>query len=269
MSLPVPDAARWTAVLVLATACSTGDRTVQIEHAAVTRDVLDADAAAYFTLRVDGTGPDSITEVAIDEAQIVSVQTVQAHRVSGGTTTTMMMPVGPVPIGPTRTVRFGPGGYTGVIYGLRHPFAPGDSVMLTVTLTSGRKATVKAPVLVYEDLEAALDPAIGPSRPDAAPTATEGSRLYRANGCASCHGTEGHGDGPVGRDLVPPPRDFRVAAAFKAGADPHQIARTLALGVPGGGSMPRFAHLRNHERQALALYLVSLRTSPDLRSTTR
>jgi len=39
--------------------------------------------------------------------------------------------------------------------------------------------------------------------------AAAGKTLFEAN-CASCHGTSGKGDGPVGAALNPPPRDFTV-----------------------------------------------------------
>lgn len=39
--------------------------------------------------------------------------------------------------------------------------------------------------------------------------AAAGKPLFEAN-CASCHGTSGKGDGPVGAALNPPPRDFTV-----------------------------------------------------------
>ena len=39
--------------------------------------------------------------------------------------------------------------------------------------------------------------------------AAAGKTVYEAN-CASCHGTSGKGDGPVGSALNPPPRDFTV-----------------------------------------------------------
>ena len=47
--------------------------------------------------------------------------------------------------------------------------------------------------------------------------AAAGKALFEAN-CASCHGTSGKGDGPVGAALNPPPRDFTVGA-FKFDAD--------------------------------------------------
>jgi len=39
--------------------------------------------------------------------------------------------------------------------------------------------------------------------------AAAGKPIYEAN-CSSCHGTSGKGDGPVGKALNPPPRDFTV-----------------------------------------------------------
>lgn len=105
------------------------------------------------------------------------------------------------------------------------------------------------------------------------PTAREGRTLYAENGCASCHGATGRGDGPVSATLDPRPRDFRDAAAFKKGFDVTAIAATVGNGllveVPvsdgrGGGThhrqgMPKFEHLSDVERQSLALYVIALR----------
>ncbi len=41
----------------------------------------------------------------------------------------------------------------------------------------------------------------------AAGNADNGNTLFQAN-CATCHGPGGKGDGPVGKALNPPPRDF-------------------------------------------------------------
>lgn len=105
------------------------------------------------------------------------------------------------------------------------------------------------------------------------PTAREGRALYAENGCASCHGAEGHGDGTVAPTLDPRPRDFRDVAAFKRGFEVEAIARTLATGIlveaaPATGAsgapqhhqqgMPKFDHLTETERQSLALYIMSL-----------
>jgi len=97
--------------------------------------------------------------------------------------------------------------------------------------------------------------------------------LYAENGCASCHGPEGRGDGPVAHTLDPRPRDFHDAAAFKRGGEVEAIARTLATGIPveappASGvtgapqrhqqGIPKFDHLSENERQSLALFVISL-----------
>jgi high-affinity iron transporter len=87
----------------------------------------------------------------------------------------------------------------------------------------------------------------------------EGKALYRENGCGTCHGASGHGDGPVAKTLDPRPRDFRDQAAFKNGIDVGAIARTIETGVPQGGRMPQFSHLMERERRSLALYVITLR----------
>jgi mono/diheme cytochrome c family protein len=88
----------------------------------------------------------------------------------------------------------------------------------------------------------------------------EGRTLYEANGCVSCHGPLGHGDGTVGKTLTPAPRDFRDAGSFRNGTDVGAIARTLAVGLSvNGGRMPQFGHLTEAERRSIALFVISLR----------
>jgi len=104
------------------------------------------------------------------------------------------------------------------------------------------------------------------------PTAAEGRSLYRENGCASCHGPSGQGDGPLAATLPSKPIDFRDAGLFNRGADESAIAKTLAEGVAGAVPaelhlhnthhvlvMPKFDHLTELERRSIALYLISLR----------
>ena len=112
------------------------------------------------------------------------------------------------------------------------------------------------------------------------PTAREGRVLYGDNGCASCHGEKGYGDGTVAATLEPKPRDFRDVNAFKNGFEVQAIATTISEGIlqhaaPATGAtgapvhhqqgMPKFPHLSDVERQSLALYVMSLRSQ----STTR
>ena len=109
----------------------------------------------------------------------------------------------------------------------------------------------------------------------ARPSAEAGGNLYQANGCVSCHGHFGHGDGPLATTLPSRPLDFRYAAGFRRGDDEDTIAKTLAEGVPADHSkpelhrthhellMPKFAHLSELERRSIALYVISFRSKAD------
>jgi mono/diheme cytochrome c family protein len=107
------------------------------------------------------------------------------------------------------------------------------------------------------------------SRPT--PTVSEGRSLYQANGCASCHGASGRGDGPLAAKLRFEPINLRDPALFSRGAGEMEIARTLAEGVNSAGTatpqlhhthhelaMPKFDHLTELERRSIALYVISL-----------
>jgi len=103
------------------------------------------------------------------------------------------------------------------------------------------------------------------------PSISQGRALYMANGCASCHGPDGHGDGPLARNLPADPIDFRDVSLFKRGATEEAIARTLLEGVSLVHTvpalqqthhellMPKFDHLTETERRSIALYVISLR----------
>jgi len=89
-----------------------------------------------------------------------------------------------------------------------------------------------------------------------------GKSLYAANGCGTCHGLIGRGDGPIAKTLSPPPRDFRDARAFKNGTDPASVANTIATGLTrDGGQMQSYFHLSDRERHLLARFVISLRES--------
>jgi mono/diheme cytochrome c family protein len=155
----------------------------------------------------------------------------------------------------------------GVIERPAHPVDAGDSARITLRLGGGRTIEAVARVVAYTALDSALSPAGAPGEATAA-APLDGGALYRANGCVSCHGRDGHGDGPIAVTLDPRPRDFRDAIAFRQGIDTAAIAQTLASGIVGGGSMPRYAHLTLAERRAIAGYLISLRSPiPDTTDT--
>jgi mono/diheme cytochrome c family protein len=103
------------------------------------------------------------------------------------------------------------------------------------------------------------------------PSVEKGRALYFANGCASCHGSSGAGNGPLAQRLISKPTDLRMPALFKRGSGEDAIARTLAEGVfnhdtstpPSHAThhelaMPQFSHLTDTERRSIALYVISL-----------
>lgn len=129
-----------------------------------------------------------------------------------------------------------------------------------------RSAAVRTVVALVVSASAVVACDRGP-----APSVDAGRDLYRQNGCVTCHGSEGKGDGNVAGGLAIRPRDFRDAAAFKQGSDAAAISKTIATGVvvlsqrhwPEGEHhnqvMPQFGHLSERERRSLALYVISLR----------
>jgi len=106
------------------------------------------------------------------------------------------------------------------------------------------------------------------------PTVTNGKVLYAENGCASCHGAAGRGDGLIAATLAPRPTDFHDESAFITGFEVAPIAATIANGLSfdaplppnaaearprHGQGMPPFGHLSEMERRSLALYVMSFR----------
>lgn len=109
------------------------------------------------------------------------------------------------------------------------------------------------------------------------PSVSQGHALYDANGCASCHGPNGHGDGPMAPRLPASPIDFRNVSLFKKGTTERAISKTLAEGISMEHTipalhqthhellMPKFAHLSETERRSIALYVISLRADDQRR----
>jgi len=103
------------------------------------------------------------------------------------------------------------------------------------------------------------------------PSVNEGRALYHANGCASCHGASGRGDGPIAVKLGSKPADLHDLSLFTRGASETEIAKTLEVGIRSSEAstpqlhrthhelaMPRFDHLTEIERRSIALYVISL-----------
>lgn len=94
-----------------------------------------------------------------------------------------------------------------------------------------------------------------PMSPSVVPSVSRGKVLYAAQ-CASCHGAQGHGDGPLAASLKPPPVAFsdRDRAQNRSVFALYQI---ISSGVEGTG-MPAFAHLSDDDRWALAYFSSTL-----------
>lgn len=83
----------------------------------------------------------------------------------------------------------------------------------------------------------------------------QGAKTY-ANVCSVCHGQKGMGDGPGGRGLVPPPRNF-VEGKWTKGGDSASLFQTISAGIPGS-SMVGFSSLPIVDRWALVQFIRSI-----------
>lgn len=91
-----------------------------------------------------------------------------------------------------------------------------------------------------------------------------GKQIYLKQGCASCHGNEGRGDGQqtmVDAEGLPTrPRDFTLGI-FKGSDDSTSVYRRIALGMPGT-PMPSSSNLTTEQKVDLTQYILSLSTPP-------
>lgn len=93
------------------------------------------------------------------------------------------------------------------------------------------------------------------SYPATFPNLSKGKQLYIAQ-CALCHGMEGKGDGPGGKDLNPAPRNFTDRERM-AIISPAHAFNTIRLGVEGT-SMKGYPELSDEEAWALSFYIMTL-----------
>ena len=83
-------------------------------------------------------------------------------------------------------------------------------------------------------------------------------KVLFAQNCATCHGNEGHGDGPAGVALTPKPRDFTAAeAAWTNGSSKKSIYVTVSEGIKNTG-MAGYPSLSVEDRWALVHFVRSL-----------
>lgn len=91
----------------------------------------------------------------------------------------------------------------------------------------------------------------------AAPAGISGETLYNEKGCATCHGVQGKGDGPVGAALKPKPRNF-ADATWKNGSDLANVIKSISNGITGSGMAPYKGVLTDDEIKAVAEHVRKL-----------
>lgn len=91
--------------------------------------------------------------------------------------------------------------------------------------------------------------------PDKMPDLQRGAQLYQAQ-CASCHGAQGGGDGPLAATLNPPP----IALSDHGRARERSVFSLQQIITHGvaGTAMPSFATLSDDDRWAIAFFASTL-----------
>ena len=96
-------------------------------------------------------------------------------------------------------------------------------------------------------------------QPAPLPPSNRGEMLFGVY-CASCHGPEGHGDGPSAVTLRPPPRDF-AARPWRFAVTRESIRQVTLDGIPGTAMASMRAALTPADVDAVAEYVYHLATS--------
>jgi cytochrome oxidase Cu insertion factor (SCO1/SenC/PrrC family)/copper(I)-binding protein len=136
----------------------TARRPVQPGGLAVTRAVVAgtwgaapaSSAVAYLSVQNDAA-EDTLVAVATDIAVRAEI-----HETTGEGKMRGMAPSGAIPIPSHAVTPFAPGGRHIMLFDLRKPLAPGDSVTLYLSFVRLGGVTVKAPVVTYADVERVL-----------------------------------------------------------------------------------------------------------------
>jgi high-affinity iron transporter len=99
--------------------------------------------------------------------------------------------------------------------------------------------------------------------PHQAPDLARGAKLYEAQ-CAGCHGAQGHGDGPLAKNLHPVPADFH-ARVRQEQRSVYALFNAITLGVPGTAMQGYAQKLKEDDRWALAFHVANYLASDEAR----
>ncbi len=100
-----------------------------------------------------------------------------------------------------------------------------------------------------------------PSASKAQDEVAQGKQVYSLY-CVTCHGESGDGQGPVGKTLTPPPRNFGEGD-FKYGGTDEEIFEVISNGAAARGGSPLMAPwgavIPEADRWALVKFIRSLK----------
>jgi len=82
-----------------------------------------------------------------------------------------------------------------------------------------------------------------------------GKQIYLQQ-CASCHGDNGGGDGPLAVRCVPAPADF-ASGKLKYGSSPEEIFKSISDGIKGT-MMASYGFIEEKDRWAVTHYIRTL-----------
>jgi mono/diheme cytochrome c family protein len=108
-----------------------------------------------------------------------------------------------------------------------------------------------------------LSESVGPPPPEVArdPLLTQGRAIYLVR-CATCHGNDGRGDGPIASSLIGPPVGNFTRDQWKHGDRPEQVVSVIAEGVPNSRMQGWSTVLDPPELRAAAAYVYYLGKRP-------
>lgn len=86
--------------------------------------------------------------------------------------------------------------------------------------------------------------------------AAKGKSIYQAK-CVTCHGTQGKGDGPIGKQLKPPAGDFTSAESKKK--SDAELLDVIQNGKPKTAMVAWKSQLSEAEIQDVLAYVLTLR----------
>lgn len=100
------------------------------------------------------------------------------------------------------------------------------------------------------------------SRTPSVPPSFELGKMVYMQHCASCHGVQGKGDGPLASTMEPKPSNFQDPSHAQH-ASPFKVVNTLKTGITGTGMRSFEGVLQEEEMWSVAFYALGMRFHKD------